>query len=375
MILFPGISPKVMWRVLFPFIFSTIAIVAVIAAYIHFTNDMYSQIIRMEQEQATQTAKSIICISMDDNMSSIMFNCHQSNGFTYLDLKQEFLGYFNLSEFIIVYAIYGDAFTGFPFEEDSLAESAISSGSPAMQYVERGKENSLLVFYPVVDSSRNTSVARMVFENVYGNEILSRRYNFYIILSAAVILLIVTCLFLKLADLRRQIEKNGFYQSDAVVNTNVNVEIMTLDECSSSFLDGFEFPALFRLDGNGAVLYMNNSAEKLIDISKNDINGAKFHEIPCFAREDQDLIEYPEHEEPSELILGIIDSSGSSRKAVFRIEMLGETGYVISVKDIENKLPGTGESEINSQVPEVSAGGLSDSDIQRIRSYLEEGKK
>ncbi|MCK4807418.1 MAG: hypothetical protein KAT09_07215, partial [Candidatus Aegiribacteria sp.] len=49
--------------------------------------------------------------------------------------------------------------------------------------------------------------------------------------------------------------------------------------------------------------------------------------------------------------------------------------YVISVKDIENKLPGTGESEINSQVPEVSAGGLSDSDIQRIRSYLEEGKK
>ncbi len=374
MILFPGISPKVMLRVLFPFIFSTIAIAAVFAAYIHFTDEMYSEVIRLEQEQAIQTAKSITSISMNDTMSFIMFNRRQSYGFVYLDLKPEFLGSFNLSECMILYSIHGDTLESVYFEEDSLAESAIRSGLPAMRYVERGKEKSLIIFYPVVDSSRNTSISRMVFENVHGNAILNSKYNIYIISAAAIILLILPGLFLKLADLRRQIEKNGFYQTNDAVKTAGIVEIMTIDECPSTFLDGFEFPALFRLDISGAVLYVNNSAEKLIDISKNDIRGAKFHELPCFTREDQDLIEYPEHEEPFELILGIIDSSGSSRKAVFRIEMLGKTGYAISVKDIGNKLPGTEESEIYSQVHEVSAGGLSDSDIQRIRSYLEEGR-
>ncbi|NOQ22935.1 MAG: hypothetical protein GQ565_09870 [Candidatus Aegiribacteria sp.] len=378
MIFFPGISPKVMLRVLFPFIFTAIAIAAVLAAYIHFTDGMCSEIVRMEQEQAIRAAKSITRISMDDQMSGLMFNRYQSDGFVYLDLKPEFLGSFNLSEFVIVYPIYGNISEGVPFEEEFLAESALSSGSSVMRYLERGSGNSLLLFYPVLDSSGDTLVARMVFENVHGNENVSGKYNFYIISATAVILLILPGLFLKLANLRRQIEKNGFYQSEETVKTTSNnAGIITLGDYTSSFLNGFEFPALFRLDISGAVLYMNNSAEKLIDISKNDIRGAKFHELPCFTPDDQDLIKYPEHEEPSELILGIIDSSGNSRKAVFRVEMLGETGYVISVKDIGNQqenLPGTGESETDSQVHEVSAGSLSDSDIQRIRSYLEEGR-
>ncbi|MCD4701293.1 MAG: hypothetical protein K8S24_05480 [Candidatus Aegiribacteria sp.] len=372
--LFPGISPKIMVRVLFPYIFSIIAIAAVVAAYIYFTDDMLSQVVRMEQEQAIQTAKSISSISMDDYMSSIMFNQLQSSEFIYLDLKSEFLGSFNLSEFIIVYSILGDSSAGVPFEDNSLAQSAIISGLPAMRYEEKGKENSLLVFYPVVDSLRNASVARIVFENVHGNELLRSGSSFYIISAAAIILLIIPGLLLKLANLRRQIEKNGFYQSDAIVKTTDNAEILTLDECSSSFLDGFEFPALFRLDINGAVIYMNNSAENLIDISRNDIKGAKFHELPCFSRDEQDLIEFPEHEKPSELTLCVIGSSGNSREAVFRIETLCETGYAISVKEIGDKLPGKKESEIDLNVHEVSTGNLSDSDIQRIRSYLEESR-
>ena len=377
MILFPGISPKVMMRVLFPFIFSTIAVAAVLAAYIHFTDSTCAEVLRMEQEQAIRTAKSITGISMDDNMAIVMFNRRQSEGFVYLDLKPEFLGSFNLSECTIVYSIQDDAFEAIQFEEDSLAQSSLTTGSPVLQYLERGKENSLLVFYPVIDSSRNTSISRMVFENVHGNDSAGNKYNFYIISAAALVLLIVPGLFLKLADLRRQIEKKGFYQSDDASKTTSNAEIITIGEYPSSFLEGHEFPALFRLDINGVVLYMNNSAEKLIDISKNDIKGTKFHELPCFSLEDQSLIKYPEHEEPFELIIGIIDSTGSSRKAVFRVEILGETGYAISVKDVanqEDKPSGEEEIEYDSQLHEVFAESLADGALQRIRSYLDEGR-
>ncbi len=377
MILFPGISPKVMLRVLFPFIFSTIAVAAVLGAYIHFTDSTCAEVLRMEQEQVIRTAKSITGISMDDSMAILMFNRRQSEGFVYLDLKPEFLGSFNLSECTIVYSIRDEAFETIQFEEDSLVQSSLTTGSPVLQYLERGKENSLLVFYPVIDSSRNTSISRMVFENVHGNDNAGNKYNFYIISAAALVLLIVPGLFLKLADLRRQIEKKGFYQSDDASKTTSNAEIITIDEYPSSFLEGYEFPALFRLDIKGVVLYMNNSAEKLIDISKNDIKGTKFHELPCFSLEDQNLIKYPEPEEPLELIIGIIDSTGSSRKAVFRVEMLGEAGYAISVKDVanqEDKLSGKEEIEYDSKLHEVFAESLSDSGLQRIRSYLDEGR-
>ncbi len=378
MILFPGISPKVILRVLFPFIFTTTAMAVVVAAYIHFTDDMNSHVVQIEQEQAIQTAKSIIGLSIDDYISSTMFNRRQSNGFTYLDLKPEFLGSFNLSEFMIVHSMYSDAAACVSFEEDSLARSAISSGTPVMRYLERGKENSLLVFYPVVDSSRNTSVARMVFENMHGKEILSSRYNFYIISAGAVILLILPGLFLKLADLRRQIEINGFYQTDTVVNIDSRAEIANSNICPSSLLDGSQFPPVFRLDDGGKVLFMNSNAAKLIDTSSNDMTGVKFHELPCFTTADRDLIEYPEKEEPSVFTLGIIDSSGSSRKFAFRIEKLSSTGYAVSVQDIENqdeKLSRIEESEINPGADTVSSGRLSEIDIQHIRAIVEEGRE
>ncbi len=378
MILFPGISPKVMLRVLFPFILTFTAMIVVVAAYIHFTSDMNSHVVRIEQEQAIQSAKGIIGLSIDDYISSTMFNRRQSNGFTYLDLKPEFLGSFNLSEFMIVHSMYSDAAACVSFEEDSLVRSAISSGSPVMRYLERGKENSLLVFYPVVDSFRNTSVARMVFENMHGNEILSSRYNFYIISAGAVILLILPGLFLKLADLRRQIEKNGLYQIDTAVNIDSRVEIVNSNICPSSLLDGFQFPPVFRLDDGGKVLFMNSNAAKLIDTSRNDMTGVKFHELPCFTTEDRDLIEYPEKEEPSVFTLGIIDSSGSSRKSAFRIEKLSSTGYAVSVQDIENQdeeLSRIEESEINPGADTVSSGRLSEIDTQHIRAIVKEGRE
>ncbi|MEN8207673.1 MAG: hypothetical protein ABFR50_00325 [Candidatus Fermentibacteria bacterium] len=377
MILFPGISPKVMLRKMFPFIFSTVVIVAVIAAYIHFSDGLCSEVIHREQEQVIRTANSITGIAMDDTVAAVMFNQSQSQGIDYLYMKPEFLASFNMSECMIIYSMQDSTFEGITFKDDSLARSALNSGSPAMQYIHRGKESSLLVFYPVINSSWNTSVSRMVFENVHGDERTGSRYNFFLISAALLVLLILPGSFLKLAQIRRDIEKSGFYRNSDTEISNGNKQIENKDEYLSSFLEGYEFPALFRLDITGAVLYMNNSAEKLIDISKNDVSGIKFHELPCFPVEDQCLIKYPDHEESSEQIIDIIDSSGSSRKVVFRVERLGETGYAVSVKGIgdrEDQSPEQVETVSDSNLNDVSAGDLSDSDLQRIWSHIEVGR-
>lgn len=377
MILFPGASSKEMLRVLLPYIFSVIVILTVVAGYIHFTDGVCSQVVRTEQEQAIQTARSITGSSMNEEMSIVMFNSRQSNGSVYLELKPEFLELFNLSDFIMVYPMFGEAQEVIPFNESSLAESAISSGSPTMRYIESGNQTRLLLFYPLIDSSGNEAIARMVFENVLGTDsVNSNRYNIFIMSVAAVMLILIPGLFLRLAGFRREIEKKDFYHGDTEIKTENDAEITNSDICPSSILNGFEFPALFRLDSSGTVFFMNSTAEKLIDISKNNIVGIKFHDMPCFSEEDRDLIVYPENEEPVELILGIIDSSGSSRKFSFRIELLSDyREYAIAVRDErdeDGKGMETGKSGTDSKGHEETPGRLSYNDIKYIRKIIED---
>lgn len=376
MILFPGISSKSMLRVLLPYIFIVIVILTVVAGYIHFTNCICSEVIQIEQKQAIQTARCIAGISMNEEMSVIMFNSRQNNGLLYLELKPEFLELFNLSDFIAVYTIPGENPEVVHFHENSLAVNVMNSGLPAMQYIESGNQTGLLLFYPMVDSSGNSSIARMVFENVIGTgTVNSSRYNIYIFSVAAVMLIVIPCSFLRLAGLRRNIEKKGFYQGDIEIKTENGAIINNSDICPSSILNGFEFPAMFRLDSSGKVFFMNSAAEKLIDITKDSMMGVKFHELPCFSKEDRDSIIYPKNEDPVEFILGVVDSSGSSRKSNFRIELLSNyKEYAISVRDVryeDGKMLETGKPGTDSKDHEEHPRSLPYDDIQRIKALVE----
>ena len=377
MILFPGVSSKVILRVLLPYIFSVIVILTVIAGYIHFTDGVCSQVVQIEQEQAIRIARSITGNSMNEEMSIVMFNSSRSNGSVHIELKPEFLELFNLSAFLMVCPTIGETQEVIPFNENSLAESAISSGSPTMQYIESGNQTRLLLFYPLIDSFGNRAIARMVFENVLGTDsVNSSRYNIFIMSVAAVMLILIPCLFLRLAGFRRKIEKKDFYNGDTEIKTENDLKITNSDICPSSILNNFEFPALFRLDSSGTVFFMNNTAEKLIDISKNNIVGIKFHELPCFSEEDRNLIVYPENEKPVEMILGIMDSSGSSRKSTFRIELLSNfREYTIAVRDEryeDGKVMETAKSGTDSKEHEEPQGSLSHNDIKYIRKIIED---
>lgn len=378
MILFPGVSSKVMLRVLSPYIFSVIVIITVVAGYIHFTDNICYQVIRIEQKQAIQTAKSITGIYTNEEISIIMFNRYQSNESVYLELKPEFMELFNLSAFIIAYSIPGEKTSGvIPLDENLLAVNAMSSGSPTMQYFESDSQTRLLLFYPLLDSSGNSAIARMVFENVLGRDDMnSSKYNIHILSIVVVMLIVIPGLFLRLAGLRRRIEKSGYYQENIGIKIDNEARINNSEFCPSSILNSFEFPAMFRLDSSGSIFFMNSSAEKLIDISKNDIMGVKFHELPCFSPEDQELIVYPKNEEPVEYILGIIDSSGSSRKSSFRIELLSKNKeYAIAVRNILDEDGGVlkaGKSGTASKKPEEIQGRLFYNDVQRIRALVED---
>ncbi len=377
MILFPGVSSKAMLRVLLPYIFSVIVILTVVAGYIHFTDCICCKVIQIEQKQAIQTARSITGTSVNEEMSIIMFDRRQSNGSVYLELKPEFMELFNLSDFVIAYPMFGEIPEVVPLDENSLAVNAMSSSSPTVQYVKSGSQTRLLLFYPFVDSSGNSAIARMIFENVLGTDAMnSSKYNIYIMSVVAFMLIIIPCLFLRLADLRRRIEKDGFYQGDIEIKTDDDAKITNSDICPLSILNGFEFPAMFRLDSSGSVFFMNSSAEKLIDISKNDMRGVKFHELPCFSPEDRKLIIYPENEEPLEFTLGIIDSSGDSRKSSFRIELLSnKKEYAITVKNISDENGNVlehGKSGTDSKEHEKSPGSLPYNNIQRIRTIIED---
>jgi len=378
MLLFPGISPKVIVRLLFPFVFSIIAITAVVIAYMQFSDDIYSQIALLEQERIKRTAESIIAVFLNSDVSCEIFNTRQSSEFVYTELKPELLGSFNLTEFSIVSPINDTAPDGYPFEEISLAESSVRNGTPAIQYLGTGKENGLLLFYPVTDSNSNTSIARMVFSNIQGNNIQTSKYSILFVSASALILLIIPGLLIKLAGLRRQIEKNGFYQSETLGNTDSSTEITDVNICPSSLLDGFEFPALFRLDNSGRILFMNKSAERLVDLNRKDMKGMIFNELPCFATEDQGLIEYPETVEPSKFTISIFDSSGTSRKSAFRIENLSNTGFAVSVIKFGTKDAGSYkdvESEIDLKHDSAASGKLSENSIQRIRAIIKTARE
>lgn len=373
MILFPGLSPRTMLRIVYPYIFSVIAIAAVVAGYIHFTDSTYSAVNRIEQNRALRTASGITSLNKD--MSAFMFDSHRRDGAEYLELKPEFLESFGLSEFTLVYPLSGDSLEVVPFEEDSLAVVALNSVSPGMRYLNSGSEGSLLLYYPLVDSPWTNGIARMVFENLPGRDAVNRgRYNIYIISAIALVLIIMPGLFLRLADIRRQLEKNSFFQSDIEIETDSEKKTSDTDICPESLFDGFDFPPLFRLNRRGIVLFINSSAEKLIDITKDDIKGVKFHELPCFSAEDRNLIQYPEDEKPVEQSLGVIDSSGNSKEYSFRIELLSNTGFAVSVRsprdNNKEELSGSPKPGTVSQNIEEPPGNLSLSEILRIKGLV-----
>ncbi|MBN2586002.1 MAG: hypothetical protein JXA64_07460 [Candidatus Fermentibacteraceae bacterium] len=378
MLLFPSISGRTMLRSLLPYILASLAVLAVLAGYFYFTSRTVEEMENGERERSVLVAKSMVTALQDRDLASQIFLLGEQDGIEYLYLKSPYPGLFNLAEFQLVAMPDGHVSPTF-FPEDSLARSAMITMEPVSRYLEMGKEENLLLLYPIADLGGEPAVARIVFENVQGGEsIISSRYSMFLIAAAAVLLMILPGVFLKLAEIRRKIERTGFYQTDSELKRDKAVEIIRSDICPSSLLEGLEFPAVFRLDENGAIMYMNRSAEELTDLIREDMIGALFHELPCFDEQERSILVYPGSENPAEFSLGVMTSSGVRRRASFRMEKLGPTGFGVSARYEDTGKPvysGLQASRDGNASSGTASGGLLGHDtLSRIVALVHEGR-
>jgi PAS domain-containing protein len=377
MLLFPSISGRTMLRALLPYILASLAVLAVLAGYFHFTSKAVETIEDGEREQSILVARSMVNALLDRDLASQIFQRGEQDGIEYLCLRPPYLDLFSFAEFQLVAMPDGYASHTF-FPEDSLARSAMITMEPVSRYLEMGKEDNLLLLYPIDDLAGEPAVARIVFENVQGGEsFISNRYSVFLIAAAVILLMILPGVFLKLAEIRGKIERTGFYQTDSELKREKAVEIIRSDICPSSLLEGLEFPAVFRLDENGSIMYMNRSAEELTDLVREDMNGALFHELPCFDELERGILVYPESESPAEFSLDVMTSSGSRRRASFRMEKLGRTGFGVSAryddagKAVYSGLQASHDIEASSG---TAAGGPGHDTVSRIVALLHEGR-
>jgi len=374
MILFPGISPKALMRILLPYIICLIVVAAVVISYIHFTEQLPAQVRLIEQNNAIHTANGIYSISGSEELSFALFDNFHLSGTEYYELKPEYLHSFNLMEFMLIRSMLEEGLEGIPSTEDSLALNALRTGLPVVQYSESEALNSFLIYYPLSDSFGTTTLVRMRIEDPVGRSIANEgRKSIYVVSVSVLILIILPGVFLMLADLRRKIEKNAFYQENDGLDDSV--ELINPEIYPSSFLDSSEFPALFRLNDDYEILYMNKPAEELIDISSGDVKGVKFHELPCFSPEDREQIHYPDAQQTTISDLGVIDSSDCSEKYSFRIEHLSNNEFAVSTRGFSPKArleSAALQSESGSAEPDESSRSLSNSDIHRIGILIDD---
>lgn len=330
MLLFPSISGRTMARTLLPYLLGLLATAAVMGAYLHFTSRTADNIEAGHVQQALRVAKSLEKVLADGGSISGLFAMEEREGFEYMTLRDPYAGALSLQEMQVLRIRAADD-GRIPFEGAGPVLEAASSMEPRTEWLRTEDGRSLLLAYPIEDRSGRPAVLRLVFRDLdSASSILEGRYNMYLVAAAAVLVVILSGMFLKLAEIRRQIEKTGFYRSDSETRQEKSLEIVRVDVSPSSLLDGREFPALFRLDENGSVLYMNSSAELLTDLTRDDVKGCLFHDLPCFTEEGRNGIQYPQEGDPVEFGAGLSTSSGTLRDASFRIEKLGRNGYAVS---------------------------------------------
>ncbi|MFO8184049.1 MAG: PAS domain-containing protein [Candidatus Aegiribacteria sp.] len=344
MLLFPRVSFRTVTWALTPYILGLLAITAVLLGYFHFTSGAVDRIVSMERERAVRTAESLIEL-LDSGIENEIFEAHVVDGHDVIGLRPDFLSLMGLTEFQVVSFPEGVQPEGTFFERDSLARSALEGRTAVSAYLERGKDDNLLIFYPLTDSGGNTALAGIVFEDVLDRDsLIESRYTLYLMSAVVILLVLLPGIFLKLAEIRRGIEKAGFYQNDMEYQSKKTDGTAGTDICPPSLLEGDEFPAVFRLDGNGSILFMNRSAEKLMDITRDDIKGSLFHELPCFHEDDRDRIVYPREDATGMFKLNIVDSRGTARRATFVMERLDSTGYAVSIRTVDKERKERGEA-------------------------------
>ncbi|OPL18256.1 MAG: hypothetical protein AVO35_05250 [Candidatus Aegiribacteria sp. MLS_C] len=379
MLLFPSISGRTMARALLPYLLGLLTAAAVMGAYLHFTAKTADTIEQCHIQRALRVAKSLESLLTEGGPASFLFTSEEREGFEYIALRDPYTGMLDLQEMQVLQFQEDDAGT-VPFDGTGPLLEALAKMEPDEEWMEVDGEDVLLLVYPIEDPAGRPAVLRLVFRGIdSASALMEGRYSIYLAAAAAVLIVILPGVFIKLAEIRRQIEKTGFYRLDSEIRQEKSVEMVHTDVSPSSLMEGREFPALFRLDENGSILYMNRSAELLTDLTRDDVRGSLFHELPCFTEEGRTGIEYPLEGDPVEFGAAIVVSSGSVKDVSFRIEKLGRNGYAVSAffgRVEEDSLREAQHERMHGERDrrELVAEGMTQESCNRVMALLNEGR-
>lgn len=382
MVFFTGVSPRIMIRILFPYILGLIAVIVVLLAYLHMTDNISDTIASIEDEQISRITENLVRLSGNTNYSDAMFNRFHEGGIIFHRLRSYFRDCFNLDECVIAQPLTGNEFERIPYN-DTLAVSALNNNTPYMRYYGSGLDENLTVFYPLQHSDDRSVLVRIVFTDLKGTDWLNEyKYDFAALSVAVLILIIIPGLVLGLADFRRKIEMKGYFVEDQENEKTAKLsgQKLPLDVYPSSLMDGSDSPALLKLDSNNEIVHMNSAAVSLIDIPLEDAIGMQFHLLPCFIPEEMSSFEYPEAEGSNEFVLNLINSEGFLNHNFLRIESLNDSGFAVfsrgvftSDHDAIDKMtshPKTDESQHAQAMRKIA-----DPDIQKAIDLAQDGGK
>ena len=373
--LFPEVSVMSLVRVLLPFVLSILAAAIVIFGYVSYSGSLTERAEELCRERALETAKNLSALSMNSDLSDLVFTTSSEEGYISRSLIPELLGPMNLSEMKILY-LPADRITGSEYiVDDTLAAAALGEMQPVLERVQSGKDANLAVYYPLESDGGDVALGKFVFLGYLNPAASDGILNLYLLAAGAMVLLILPAAFFRLAEVRRSIEIRGFYRQTPDFDPKADEKQSRGDLCPSKLLDGAEFPGLFRLDEKGEILHMNKPAERILDLSSEDTEGLKFHQLPCISKESRSRIEYPEEDDSRELTIDLEDSLGNTREIGIRIEGLGSSGYAVSVR--KSAAGDSRRMDSNDEYGGREGAGYDLSavdDLRRIRQLLKDAR-
>jgi len=331
MLFLRGASRRRVVRVLLPYMFGLLAVLAVLAFYLRVTGEVAGRAVDAVRDRAVRISWELSRLASDSSAAALMFATYTQDDMLFRRLKPDFTDLLGLDDFTLVMPLEG-GFARIPFGEDSLAVRAIDTGELQVRMDAGVAAGGLTLFFPVpADSAVTPTLSRM--ELPASSESISfdrYRYMFFILTAVVIVLVIVPAVILRLADLRRRIDLTRFAPREVAGHppgTSAGVSFRD-DPILSSLLAWQGAPALIRLDGEGSIADMSPSALSLFDISYNAASGMPFQRLPGLVPGDGSGP--PDAWRSGSFRVGIVDSSGTQRELRFESRTLADGGFLLA---------------------------------------------
>jgi len=104
MLIIRGTSGRTLIRAVLPYVLGLLAVGAVLAFYLHSTDQIEDRAIRQIEERSIQLSTDLCMISMDSS-TSFIFSTFMRDSMQYTRMKMEYTGLFGVTDFTLIVPI------------------------------------------------------------------------------------------------------------------------------------------------------------------------------------------------------------------------------------------------------------------------------